>query len=166
MLADSQGCRAGGILKGSLGMLLVMHKDEEPTSGPGKLPRVTRGQRPGEEGSLPCCPCTQGSGGAFFSHSLFFYLSAAFLSPCLSGPGCTTWFPCSNNSCCSDSSPNPVLMLMANDSQGKQKLHFRGKVIKSVYCLLYPLCRASGISSTDADTCLETHLLSLEPLQY
>lgn len=108
----------------------------------------------------------QGSGGASFSHSLFFYLSAAFLSPCLSSPGCTTWFPCSNNCCCSDSSPNPALMLMANDRQGKQKLHFRGKVINSVYCLLCPLCRASGISSTDADTCLETHLLSLEPLQY
>lgn len=80
--------------------------------------------------------------------------------------GCTTQFPCSNNSCCSDSSLNPVLMLMADDRQGKQKLHFRGKFIKPVYCLLCAPCRASGISSTDADTCLETHLLSPEPLQY
>lgn len=149
-----------------------------------------RGWRPGEGSPCPAVPALRGQGGgaamgsspeghwaalttprqgwgaAFFSHSLFFYLSAAFPSPSLSSPGCTTWFPCSNNSCCSDSSPNPALMLMADDRQGKQKLHFRGKVIKPVYCLVCPLCRASGISSTDADTCLETHLLSLEPLQY
>lgn len=57
-------------------------------------------------------------------------------------------------------------MLMADDRRGEQKLHFRGQFIKSVYCLLCPPCRASGIPSAGRDTCLETHLLSPQPLQH
>lgn len=37
VVADGHGCRAGGTLKGSLGRLLVMHQDEEPTSSPGSF---------------------------------------------------------------------------------------------------------------------------------
>lgn len=75
-----------------------------------------------------------------------------------------TRFPCSSNSCCFDSSLNPALMLMADDRQRKQQLHFRGQYITSVYCLLRPPCRASGILSSGTDMSLETSLLSPEPL--
>lgn len=137
--------------------------------GPCPAVPTLRSQGAGElsRGALGCTHMPRaGLRGCFFLSLIIFLPFCCFSLSLLVQPRCTTWFPCSNNSCCSDSSPNPLLMLMANDRQGKQKLHFRGKVIKSVYCLLCPLCRASGISSTDADTCLETHLLSLEPLQY
>lgn len=116
----------------------------------------------------PCCVTQTGWVGALLSHSpIFFPLVASFsfslLVQLLHKAGITR-FPCSSNSCCFDSSLNPALMLMADDRQRKQQLHFRGQYITSVYCLLRPLCRASGILSSGTDMSLETSLLSPEPL--
>lgn len=116
----------------------------------------------------PCCVTQTGWVGALLSHSpIFFPLVASFsfslLVQLLHKAGITR-FPCSSNSCCFDSSLNPALMLMADDRQRKQQLHFRGQYITSVYCLLRPPCRASGILSSGTDMSLETSLLSPEPL--
>lgn len=79
----------GGILKDSLGGLLVMHKDEEPISNLGKLPRVTGDRGLEKGGPCPAVPALrgQGAGAAMGSSpegllsSLIHYFSTFLLFP-------------------------------------------------------------------------------------